>query len=29
MKNMHAFEHLGGVVDWCGVGGGARRSEKD
>ena len=29
MKNTHAFKHLGGTVDWCGVGGGARRNEKD
>ena len=29
MKNMHTFEHLGGAVDWCGLGGGARSSEKD
>ena len=21
MKITHAFEHLGGIVDWCGVGG--------
>ena len=28
-KNTHAFEHLGGAVDWCSVGGGARYREKD
>ena len=29
MKNTHAFEHLGGAVDWCNLGGGARSREKD